>query len=271
MAKISQEQRDTYQDKIKLYKKKIEDNSAITKKLKIKASQSKDDKSMINLQIVNNYLQEINLYCGMNEVSIDFMEVKNTAFLEKARQLIYEVIMLMENIVTKYIDVPFSEYAENLSKISQLSDIDRLNLIKKMSYSFNLVEKSFGENSKWKWSFIEIEARLSVITKNIFDFKRYQRLDDPREEGFKERRKLVSIMQKTLDSSSQGYRQKYELSTKDIEDLKKAIDLQKALLRVSNILGDTAKVDKLKKQIDVWNTLLEKHLAEIELKKKGNK
>jgi hypothetical protein len=176
--------------------------------------------------------------------------------------------MNVEKTVTNFLDVPFSEYAESLNKINDLTDSDRLTLIKKLGYSIDLVKENLGENTKWKWSFVEIEGRMAIITKNIFDMRRYQKMNDPREIGFQERRAHLSIIQRLLLNSSQAYREKFELSTKDIEDLKKAIDFQKALLRISQIIGDSDKVENCKKQIDVWNTMFEKYAAQLEEEKK---
>nr|HPO49326.1 hypothetical protein [Spirochaetota bacterium] len=197
--------------------------------------------------------------------------VKNTAYLEKARQLLYEAIMSIEKVVTNFLDVPFADYADQINKIANIVDSERLALVKKIGYCIDIVKENFGENTKWKWSFIEIEGRMSVVTKNIFDLRRFQKLDDPREAGFRERREHLSIIQKLLSNSSNGYREKFELSTKDLEDLKKAIDFQKSLLRINQLLGDNEKIENCKKQIEVWNTLLEKHAAQIEEEKKKRK
>ena len=268
MAKITQEERDVYQEKIEIYKKKLEECFNVIKANAIEIVKNKSAEPYLRISNAGQYLNMISFYCGLNEISVYLLEVKNTAYLEKARQLIYEAIMNIEKVVTNYLDAPFSDYSEQLNLIGDLSDADRLNLIKKFGFCIDYVKESFGENTKWKWSFIEIEGRLSVVAKNLFDLRRFQKLDDPREMGFQERRAHLSIIQKLLFDASQGYREKFELSTKDFEDLKKSIDYQKALLRISQIIGDIDKIENCKKQIEVWNSLLEKHAAQIEEEKK---
>ena len=122
--------------------------------------------------------------------------------------------MSVEKVVTNYLDVPFADYAEQLNKIADISDVYRLNLIKQIGYCIDLVKESFGENTKWRWSFVEVEARMAVIAKNSFDLRRFQKLDDPRESGFQDRREHLHIIQKLLLRSSNSYREKFELSTK---------------------------------------------------------
>lgn len=268
MAKITQKERDEYQQRIDLYKSKIDDILTKIKNNSLEMIKNKDKEPLLRIQNSNLYLNLITVYCGMNEISVNLLAVKNTAFLEKARQLLYESIMSIEKVVTNYLDVPFSDYSEQLNKISELNDTDRLNLVKKIGYSIDVVKENFGENTKWKWSFIEVEGRMAVITKNIFDLRRFQKLDDPREAGFQDRREHIKIIQRLLLASSNGYREKFELSTKDLEDLKKAIDFQKTLLRINQLLGDNEKVENCKKQIDVWTTLFEKHVAQVEDEKK---
>ncbi|OHD18259.1 MAG: hypothetical protein A2086_04075 [Spirochaetes bacterium GWD1_27_9] len=268
MAKITQKERDEYQERINLYKAKMEELNGKIKANSLEMLKDKSKEFILRLENANYYLNQITLYCGMNEVSVFLLAVKNTAYLERARQLIYEAVMCIEKIVTNFLDVPFSDYAEQLNRIADISDAVRLNLIKKFGYCIDLVKENFGENTKWKWSFAEIDGRMAVITKNLFDLRRFQKLDDPREEGFQDRRAHVTIIQRLLLEASQSYREKFELSTKDIEDLRKAIDYQKALLRINQLLGDNEKIETAKKQIDVWNTLLEKHANQVEEEKR---
>ncbi|HOJ63627.1 MAG TPA: hypothetical protein PLE45_04330 [Spirochaetota bacterium] len=268
MGKITDQQRADFQEKINFYKTKIEDLNSQYKNLSIEMMKNKEKEPLLRIKAANLIMNQITIYCAMSDLSVFLLGVKNTAYLEKARQLLYEVIINLEKTVTNYVDVPFTDYSDKLEKISDYSDAEKLNIIKKIGYCIDLVKEEFGENTKWKWSFVEIEARFAVIAKNLFDMRKFQKLDDPREEGFQDRRAHLSVIQRLLRNASNGYREKFELSTKDIEDLKKAIDFQKALLRINMVLGDNEKIETCKKQIEVWNTLLEKHLAQIEEEKK---
>ena len=271
MAKITEKERNEYQQRIDLYKARIDEIATRLKNNTLEMIKNKDKDAVLKIENSNLYLNQITIYCGMNEISVNLLAVKNTAYLEKARQLLYEAIMSIEKVVTNFLDVPFSDYSDQLNKIANINDIDRLNLVKKIGYCIDIVKENFGENTKWKWSFIEIEGRMTIVAKNIFDLRRFQKFDDPREAGFQERREHLNIIQRLLLASSNGYREKFELSTKDLEDLKKAVDFQKTLLRINQLLGDNDKIENCKKQIDVWNTLLEKHAAQLEEEKKKRK
>jgi hypothetical protein len=268
MAKITQDQREIYQQKVKLYKNKIEELGKEVKKLNLEFVRDSRLEPGNRFKIAGLILNSVSMYCVMNEISVFLMQVKNTAFLEKARQQLYESIINIEKVVSTLCDAPYSEYSERTAKLAEISDKAKLGYIKKLGYCIDLVKTNFGENTKWKWSFVEIGARFSVISKNMLDLKRFQKLDDPRQEGFQERRRHLFFMQKLLQEASDGYREKFELSTKDIEDLKKAIDFQKALMRLAQLTGDNARVENCKKQVDVWNTLLEKHEKQVDEQKK---
>lgn len=268
MAKITQEQRTIYQQSIKIYKNKIDEIRKEINSLKIIMLKDKNNEPKLRFKMANLFLNLVTNYCALNEISVYLLDVKNVAFLEKARQELYESIMNIEKIVTNFVDVPFNEYSEKLIPIAEITDLERLNFIKKLGYCIDLIKENYGENTKWKWSFVEVDARYSIVSKNTFDLKRYQALDDPRETGYNERKQYMSIMQKLLFDASHGYRDKFEFSTKDVEDLKKATDLHKALLRINQIIGDDIKIEKCKKQIDFWTNIIEKHLEKMEEEKK---
>jgi len=269
MAKVTEADRSKYLEEINIYKNKIEELSKKIKSNSIEISNDKNREPYLRIDNANAYLNQISMYCGMNAISLELLEVKNSSFLEKGRLIIYEVLMNLEKIVTNYIDAPFADYEEFLAKIADVTDFDKLNLVKKLGFTIDLIIESFGKDSKWKWSFVELEARYSVIVKNLFDLKNYQKLNDPREIGYKERKEHLKIIFQSMQLASQHYREKYEFTTKDIEDLKKAIDLQRGMFRIAQLANEVDRLENCKKQIDVWNSLLEKKLIEDSEKKKN--
>ena len=269
MAKVTNEQRVKYQEHIAFYKKKLEELEKEIKTLKLQiVKEPAEVASYAQIKIAKLLLQEIGIYCAMNEVSVDFLEVKNTLFLDKARQFISDVIINLSKIVTNYLDVPFSDYEKELALLSEMSDDDKYKLICQIGYCTDIIKNNFGENSKWRWAFLDTDSKFAILAKNMFDLRRYQKLDNPMEDGYQVRRAHIALIQKMLTQVSLRYREKYELSGKDPEDLKRAIDFQCALHRIVSVLGDPEKVETSKKQIDVWKILLDKHFADEDAKKK---
>ena len=193
----------------------------------------------------------------MNKVSTELLGLKNEELLNKARKACYKSIIYLEKVVSDYIDVPFSEYEEKLEKIADFSDEGRWALIQKLGYSIDSVKNGYGENTKWKWSFVELEGRYGTVAKNILDLKKVLSGMDPRVEGYEVRFSHIRLVKKLLQQAADRYREKYELSTSRLDDFKLAIKYLSALRRLHSIMGDTNETEVVKKKIDIWKTKME--------------
>lgn len=269
MGKLTDKQKLDFQERVKYYKNLIDEAEKKQKELNQLIIKEPENEWLNRIKSANNNLNIISLNCAMSEMSYFILGIKNTAYLDRARQTIYEVLSNLEKIVTNYVDVPFSDYEEQLHRIDDYSDAERVKLIKMMGFCVDRLADDFGENSKWRWSFVEINARVSVIAKNLLDMHRYQKCDDPREEGYRERREHLKLVLESLSDAAKGYRDKFELSTKDPEDMKKGIDHLKALLRIYQINQDAEKVESTKKNIEVWSAILDKHMAALDKAKRS--
>ena len=109
----------------------------------------------------------------MSSLSLSFLGVKNEAYLNEARKCIYKAIIYLEEIVSGLVDAPFSDYEAGLETISAFSDESRYNLVRKMGFTIDSLEEGFGENSKWKWSFVELEGRFAAVAKNLLNLKTF--------------------------------------------------------------------------------------------------
>ena len=65
----------------------------------------------------------------------------------------------------------FPELSVSLDKISELSDEKRFDIVKKLGFTIDMIKDAFGENSKWKWSFVELEGRFATVAKNMINYK----------------------------------------------------------------------------------------------------
>ena len=193
----------------------------------------------------------------MNALSVELLGVKNEAFLNDARKTCYKCLIVLEEVVTNYIDAPFSDYDANLKDIEKLEDEKRWELVCKVGFSIQSVVDDFGENSKWKWSFVELEARFATITKNILNMKTVISGMDPRVPGYEARFKHLALTKKLLQQAADKYRQKYELSTLRIDDFKIAINYFSALRRLHTVLGENSEAEIVKKKIDIWKAKME--------------
>ena len=63
------------------------------------------------------------------------------------------------------------------------SDEKRISLLRKLGYSIQAVAEGFGENTKWKWAFVELRGRFATVAKNFLNLKTFVAGMDPRVDG----------------------------------------------------------------------------------------
>lgn len=269
MSKISSAARSKYSERIKEYKTQIEEILVKEKNILAVLKDGEDDSSYKRLVLADDSLNMVSYYLLMNQLSLAFLGVKNENMLNDARKRIYQSIIYMEQVVSDYIDYPYSDYEDKLEMIGNYDDKQRLDLIKKLGFSITSVKEGYGGNSRWKWSFVEIEGRFGTIAKNFINLKTFVAGMDPRIEGYEIRTKHLSLVKDLLNDAAKRYREKYELSTFRIDDFKKAIQYLSALRRLMAMLGDSASNDELKKKIDIWKAKMEadQHKKETSHKK----
>lgn len=257
MGKISAEAKRRYFERIKEYKGAID--TILQRETSLVQSMKGDDKGADykRLTLADENLNLVSYHVLMNALSVALLGVKNEAFLNDARKGCYKSIIYLEEAVTPYIDVPFSDYEDHLARISDVDDEKRYGLIRKLGYSIQAVVDEFGENSKWKWSFVEIEGRYATVTKNLLNLKTFVAGMDPRVPGYDTRIAHVNLAKRLLQQAADRYRQKYELSTLRMDDFRLAISYLSALRRIHIVLGESEDADELRKKIEIWRAKME--------------
>jgi hypothetical protein len=268
MGKVSKQAREKFIEDSKEYKKEINALKEKEKKIKLTLKRGNLAQNMQRLTIAEDNLIMVSFYVVLNSLSVSMLGVKNESYLNEARKCLYKCIIYLEEVVTSYIDVPYSQYEENLMSIRDVDDITRYHLIRKLGYSIQSVEDAFGTNSKWKWSFVELLGRYATVSKNLLDLKMMIKKLDPREKGYAERNSWLDLVKKMLQKAADKYREKYELSTQRVDDMKLAIHYLGALKRLYITLNEKQNLDIIKKKIDVWNSKMESDMKKREAEKK---
>lgn len=217
--------------------------------------------------LADERLNLASLYLLLNRLSLSLLGVKNNAFLNDARKSCYQSVIYLEEVVSDVIDAPFSEYTERLEAIEKLPDEQRYRLVQKLGFTIQSVEEDFGDNNKWKWSFVELEGRCTTITKNLMNLKTTIAGLDPRLPGYESRIEHLQFVKDLLQRSADRYREKYELSTFRIDDFKQAISFLLALKRIHTLLGEGAQGDVVKRKIDVWKGKMDDDEKRLEAKR----
>lgn len=268
MGKISAEGKKYYFEKLKKYKENIEQIKAREKNLLQIVQRDDNGAEYKRLTLADESLNLVSYFVLMNNLSMTLLGIKNEAYLNDARKACYKSIIYLEEIVSGYIDVPFSDYEERLEKIADYNQRDRWNLLRKLGYSIQAVKDGFGENTKWKWSFVELEGRMTTVAKNFLDLKNLVKGLDPRADFYEERYDHLNLVKEHLQQSADRYREKYELSTLRLDDFKIAINYLGALRRLHAVLGEGEESEVVKKKIDIWKAKMEADQKNLEQAKK---
>ena len=257
MGKVSSEARKIYSERIKEYKAVIESIHTREKQILGEIQLNKENAGYQRIALADETLNIVSYFLLMNKVSTELLGLKNEELLNNARKACYKAIIYLEQVVTDYIDVSFSKYEEQLEKISDFSDEGRWMLIQKLGFSIDSVKLEYGENTKWKWAFVELEGRYGTVAKNILNLRKVIAGMDPRVEGYEIRFAHIHLTLDLLQQAADRYREKYELSTNRLDDFKLAIRYLSALRRLYVLMGETNESEVIKKKIEIWKAKME--------------
>lgn len=198
------------------------------------------------------------LYLSINTLSLKVLKLKNNDALNDGRKIIYKAIIYLEEVVSNVVDLMPSEQAVKLEKISEMKIDKRFYLVRKIGLVIQLLSDALGENSKWKWSFVELRARYASVAKNLLDLKAAGRdFYDPSCEDYDNTVFYVRLVKQLIEKSSMDYRDKYELMSRSEEDMQMAINFLLALRRIAISLGENDEAEEIKKKAQVWKTKME--------------
>ncbi len=265
LKQIPKEKKEAYNAIVKDLKEQVDIIEKKAKHIEREALRGKDlNSNYKKIAAAILYLDTVQIYCKMNEYSVQIMDIKNDLYLSTSRKNIYQALKLLEMIFGSVVDSSLTENEEIIKQFSILTPKKMLHLFKKFEYCIALVELAEGENSKWKWTFVELYGKLAVLAKNMINFKEFvNKMFDPTYEYYKEVNEIIAFEKKILESAAQKYRTKYELSTRDITDMNKGIDLLNLLVRINIILNEQDMAQDNKKTIEKW-----KEKLELDIKKK---
>ena len=262
MKKPSEEARRRYTEYIKDYKSAID--AFLTKEKKAKEEVGGAIDNYRKLALAEDYLNLVANYLLMSSLSLSFLGVKNEAYLNEARKCVYKTIIYIEEIVSPIIDAPFSDYEAGLATIADFPDASRYDLVRKIGFSIDSLQEGLGENSKWKWSFVELQGRFACVTKNLLNLKTLVAGLDPRAEGYTARLSHLSLAKELLQQAADRYREKYELSTMRIDDIKLGINLLLALRRLHVVLSESDQAEVVKKKTEIWRLKMENDIKKAD-------
>ena len=259
MARITLEQRNRYAAKVKEYKANTDAILAAEQSLLtlLKQQGPGPGSGYVRIKLANEALVLTSYHILVNTLSVALLGVKNEDSLAEARKSIGRCIKYLEEIVTGWVDAAFSEYEKNLEDISEVSYEDRYELLRKIGFAIREIEEGYGANSKWKWAFVEIWAKFSVVAKNMLDLKKAYVDMDIESANREVVMAYVGFVKRMFQATADRYREKYEMFSNKMEDFKQAILYLTGLRRLHIVFGERSEAEELKKKIEIWSAKLE--------------
>ncbi|MDR2150039.1 MAG: hypothetical protein LBO67_04330 [Spirochaetaceae bacterium] len=257
MAEISQEQKMFYASRISFYQQTI--NTLLQKEqdFLLEIEKETEQAPLKKFALVDVALNITSNYIIQSGISEALMRVKNESALNEGRKAIYRSIIYLEDIVTNWIDVPFADYKEKVLALEPISCAERFDKIRKLGFTIQLIEDTYGDNSKWKWSFVDLEGRFAVVSKNILNMESMIANMDTRSPNYEPTVLHIRLIKRQLGNAANRFREKYELSSQRIDDFRTAINLLNALRRVHIFLNESGEAEMLKKKSEAWLIKLE--------------
>lgn len=257
MAKVNEEARKKYFERIAPYKKTINELKDKESRIEVMLKVDAAGEPYKRLALARDNLCTVSRFLVINSLSVSLLGVKNENALNDARKTCYKAVIQLEKVFTNLLDVPFSEYEEALKACESFPEMERFELVRKTGLSIALVKEGLGDNSRWKWSIVELEGRLAAVAKNSLNLKTLVQGMDPRSDGYRERIEFFNLTRKILQGAADSYRMRYEVSTGRMDDFRTAISYLGALQRLSLLLGRANEAAALKRKIDIWKGKME--------------
>jgi len=268
MARITEQDRIACQEKSKRYSKQVNALLETEKKILGDLSENPNDASIRKLGLVNEMLNLTSNYIAINGVSQAVLKTKNEEALNDGRKSLYKAVIYLEEIVSNYVDAPFSDYEEKLSAIESFDPNQRYNLVRKIGLAIDLLEQAYGDNSKWRWTFVDLEGRFAATAKNIIDLRHALENSSPESPYYDSTVYHLRLIKKLLQQSADRCREKYELSTSQTSDFKMGISFLAALKRLHGLLAESEEAEAIKKKLTIWTTKLDSDTKRQEEAKK---
>lgn len=269
MAKVTEEARQTYTEQISVYQQQVDALLIREKNMIMMIEKDPTGASYKRLMLTDEMLYLATLYLAKHSLSVSLLGVKNEDALNDSRKTLYKAVIYLEEVVSNLIDAAFSDYEDKVSEIKNLPQTKRYYLIRKLGLAIRLLVDAYGDNTKWRWTFVELEARFATVAKNILDLKSASKNGlDPHSPDYDDTVYHLRLVKKLLQQSADRYREKYELSTGRIDDFRLAINYLLALRRIHLILNERNEAEEAKKKADIWKDKMEQDHKKSESQKK---
>ena len=272
MAKISDSDRYKYhQERVIPYKNTVKSLLDEERDVLETIRRGEPEAALKRLTLAENMLSLASNYLVIAGMSQSMLKQRNEEALNEARKSLYKAVIYLEEVVSSLLDAPYSDYENKLAEIKAVDARKRYYLVRKTGLAIKLLKNAYGDNTKWRWSFVELEGRYATVTKNMLDLKTAIVNTDPASPDYEPTLYHLALIKKLFIETADRYRGKYELSTNHMDDFRMGIQFLNALRRIHMLLGERDEAEEVKKKADIWSAKLEKDRKKKEEEVKGKR
>ena len=272
MAKVSDSNRQKYHgEKTTPYQAAIKTMLNLEESTLAEIKKGVPGAALRRLTLTEYMLSVASHYLVLSGISQSMLKLRNEEALNEARKSLYKAVIYMEEVVSPLLDAPYSDYENKLVEIKAVDARKRYYLVRKTGLAIKLLKNAYGDNTKWKWSFVELEGRYATVTKNMLDLKTAVVNTDPASPDYEPTLYHLALVKKLLIETADRYRGKYELSTNHLDDFRMGIQFLNALRRIHMLLGERDEAEEVKKRAEIWSAKLEKDKKKKEEVVKGKR
>lgn len=258
MARVKTENRELCEIKCEPYKNMIKEAFEREKEVLASIEKSPAGAAYKKLNLCDEMIGCATYYIQINNLTVELVNTKDNDALNNARKMLYKAIIYLEEIVSNTVDALQTDMEEKLAAISEAPVDKRFNLIRKLGLAISLLIDAFGDNSKWKESFVELQGRFATVAKNLLDLRQASKdYFDPNSPNYDNSVLYIRLIRKLYDQSATAYRDRYELATHRIDDMRMAILFLSGGRRVAIALGESEDAEEIKKKAGVWKQKVE--------------
>jgi hypothetical protein len=251
--KDNSDKQNEFEEKTKTYTSSIEQLLKETQDVDTVLKQGEmPDPEFMKIKLSITMLTLVANYLTINQIYVSIFKKINENLLHEARKSMNRCLSYLEEVVTNIVDAPFSEYEEGLAKIAAVTPIQRYSLVEKIGQQLTNLKEAYGKNTKWTNTFLELEGRYAVVAKNLINLRDYFVNSDFESPHYEPTVRHIRKVRELLEQAADGYRKKYELSTKAIDDFQKGIHYLSAIKRMDIFTGDQQSAITTKKKIETW-------------------
>ena len=266
---LTKEQKNEFNEGLTDFKVYLEELKKESNLYKMQMKKSKSLEPYMNIALATNSVKMINTIILVNELSVNILKINANNYLELGKKEISNMIAYVDKACGNELEGSLTENEEYLANLGEFKPLQRLNLLKAMGDTSRKLMNAFGSNSKWKWFWPDIYFKLTVNAKNLFDFKAYEKghdqLSDPDHYVYREHFNLIV---ESANSTAQFYRQKFDMATQDVGDLKNSILMLDLNRRIFQITGEKEDLEKTKVLLESLKDKVESLETDDKKKKK---